>query len=353
MKRFTIGAILLAILVQASYSSIPSYDNEPSSKFMKRWLLCGPFPNPKEVYDRQEKGKPGYYWDYLQAHGGEDAFEIQAGQTESFNNQSQSWFEYESETESVYLDKVVSNDNFVLAYAYCELQVKEDTPCLFAMGSNDGARVWLNGEEILNAPERRGIQIDGNLIPVVLRQGRNTLLVKIAETENLWGFTCRFIPFSVDALGKENPLFSVKNNKEGKAILHYTGSKSLMGTIIKSVQWEAYASPGSAQPLLSVSWNGERETMIAVDSESYREYCLKIVVTWINGSQQTVTLPFTAGKKTEYCLFQQGKTDYSIVLGENSSDSEKWAAQELQHWLKEISGADFPHPQRCGIANAE
>jgi hypothetical protein len=39
------------------------------------------------------------------------------------------------------------------------------------------------------------------------------------------------------------------------------------------------------------------------------------------------------------------------VLGEDASDSERWAAGELQQWLKEISGADFmiqsgDHPKK-------
>lgn len=342
MKRLSLFAILLSFLIANSHAGIPIAANEPSSAFLQRWLLCGPFPNPEEAYDKQDKERSGFYKDYLKAHGGETALEIQAGQAETFENASRPWIEYESEADSVYLDTVISNDPFVLAYAYCEIQSTQETPCIFAIGSNDGARVWLNGEEILDVPERRKIQIDDNAIPVVLRQGRNTLLLKIAETETLWGFTCRFLPFSLDSLGMEKSLFTVKNDRDGKAILNYTGSKSLIGKIMKGVQWDAYDSTCSGPSLLSGSWNGERETEIAVDASRYQEYCLKLAVTWINGAQQAVTLPFSAGKRIEYSLFQNGKTDYSIVLGEKASDSEQWAAKELQHWLKEVSGAEFP-----------
>lgn len=341
MKRTYLCAMLVSLLVASSYAGIPIAANQPSSLCLRSWLLCGPFPNPKEPYDKQDKQNSGFYQDYLKAHGGETALEIQAGQTEPFENASIPWIAYESEADSIYLDKVISQDPYVLAYAYCEIRSDKETPCLFAAGSNDGARVWLNGEEILDVPERRGLQADDNLIPVVLRQGRNTLLLKIAETENLWGFTCRFLPFSVDSQGAEQPLFAVKNTREGKAIVKYTGSKSLIGKIMKSVRWDVYASPGAEQPLSSQTWNGDVETEISVDTASYREYCLKIKVEWINGAQQTIVLPFTAGKRIEYTLFQRGLTDYRIVLGDNASESEKWAAQELRHWLKEICGADF------------
>jgi|WetSurMetagenome_2_1015567.scaffolds.fasta_scaffold10576_2 hypothetical protein len=44
----------------------------------------------------------------------------------------------------------------------------------------------------------------------------------------------------------------------------------------------------------------------------------------------------------EYILFADLKTDYRIALDGNASESEKWAAYELQHWLDEISGIYFP-----------
>lgn len=46
-------------------------------------------------------------------------------------------------------------------------------------------------------------------------------------------------------------------------------------------------------------------------------------------------------KQNEYILFSDMKTNYRIVLDEKASESEQWAAIELQHWLNEISGAYF------------
>lgn len=46
--------------------------------------------------------------------------------------------------------------------------------------------------------------------------------------------------------------------------------------------------------------------------------------------------------KTKNVLFFDTKTNYSIAVETNASESEKWAAQELQHWLQEISQAYFP-----------
>jgi hypothetical protein len=53
-------------------------------------------------------------------------------------------------------------------------------------------------------------------------------------------------------------------------------------------------------------------------------------------------IDFTAGKRVEFALFSNGKSDYRISLAANASESEKWAAKELQHWLMEISGVELP-----------
>lgn len=43
-----------------------------------------------------------------------------------------------------------------------------------------------------------------------------------------------------------------------------------------------------------------------------------------------------------HTLFKSGKTDYVILISNNASVSEMYAASELQYWLKEISGITFP-----------
>ena len=42
-------------------------------------------------------------------------------------------------------------------------------------------------------------------------------------------------------------------------------------------------------------------------------------------------------------LFANGKTDYSIVLPANATVSERTAAKELQHYIRQISGAVVGH----------
>lgn len=41
-------------------------------------------------------------------------------------------------------------------------------------------------------------------------------------------------------------------------------------------------------------------------------------------------------------LFQNGKSEYSIVFSDEASETERYAAQELQHWIAEVSGVELP-----------
>ena len=43
-----------------------------------------------------------------------------------------------------------------------------------------------------------------------------------------------------------------------------------------------------------------------------------------------------------YILISGKKSVYRIAIDPNASESEKWAARELQHWLREIAGAELP-----------
>ncbi len=67
-----------------------------------------------------------------------------------------------------------------------------------------------------------------------------------------------------------------------------------------------------------------------------------MVVGLQDGNTWSKEIPFPAGKRIEHVLFEKGKTDYSLIIGAEASESEQWAVMELQHWLKEASGATFP-----------
>jgi len=82
------------------------------------------------------------------------------------------------------------NDNAV-AYAFTEIHVKKARAAVLKMGSDDGIRCWLNGQLVHTAFEPRGVTVDEDEVSVQLREGRNTLLVKVCEIGGGWAFCVR------------------------------------------------------------------------------------------------------------------------------------------------------------------
>jgi hypothetical protein len=113
-------------------------------------------------------------------------------------------------------------------------------------------------------------------------------------------------------------------------------------TVASKVTLEAAPKSSPKEAIWSGDWSGAKETVIDLPKDQYADYLLRVKLTLKEGGEQTMEIPFTAGKREEHVLFADGKTEYTIVVPDTAKDSEKWAAQELQRMLKEVSGAEFP-----------
>src|SRR5690606_19323832 len=96
------------------------------------------------------------------------------------------------------------------------------------------------------------------------------------------------------------------------------------------------------QPVWSGASTPSVAARIPLPHQNYQTYKASYAVTLMSGEPLRYQGQVEAGLKREYVLFSDGKTRYSIALDTAASASEKWAAKELQHWLKEVSGAEFP-----------
>jgi len=75
-----------------------------------------------------------------------------------------------------------------VAYAYTLLHAPRDMKATLAIGSDDGAAVWLNGEEVHRNAIGRPYTSREDRVPVQLRAGINPLLVKINQGGGDWAF---------------------------------------------------------------------------------------------------------------------------------------------------------------------
>lgn len=77
------------------------------------------------------------------------------------------------------------------AFALTEITSDKEQQVQLLTGSDDGLRVWLNGQLVLTKNTMRGATPDDDTTPITLKAGRNTLLLEVLNGSEDWGFFAR------------------------------------------------------------------------------------------------------------------------------------------------------------------
>jgi len=77
------------------------------------------------------------------------------------------------------------------AVAVCRVSVPEPVKAVLRCGSDDGIKVWVNGQPVFEKDCDRGMLPDQDLIPVMLQAGENRLTLVITQRAGGWGFQAR------------------------------------------------------------------------------------------------------------------------------------------------------------------
>lgn len=80
-----------------------------------------------------------------------------------------------------------------VAYARTWVHTATEQPAMMELGSDDGAKVWLNQQLVHSNNIARPLQPGSDKVPVVLRAGWNSLLVKVTQNNLGWEFCIRFL----------------------------------------------------------------------------------------------------------------------------------------------------------------
>ncbi len=89
------------------------------------------------------------------------------------------------------LTKVVGGENRV-AYLRTTVESPEEREVLLELGSDDGVKVWLNGEQIHALNKGRGVVPGEDKVKTKLKAGKNLLLLKVNQGGGGWGACARF-----------------------------------------------------------------------------------------------------------------------------------------------------------------
>lgn len=338
MKRLVNIVVIFFLLLSGIQSN--AQENKLSvGEWIKNWYLAGPFPLTES--SDETRHLPDFDTDFLQKNGGEKSLVVKNGQAIQFKGGSAQWIKYDGQDSLVNLDEIISKKSFVAAYAYTEIVAERDGLSLLAIGSNDGGRLWFNGEQVWDYPEARGFSPDDDFIPVAVKKGLNTILLKIEERGNRWEFGARFLPFNSNEFVNSTDLFQVNTDGDGTPVLRFLQMESVSQNLFKTVQLEII-NQNNKNTVWKGVWNAKKAMVLPVENVEFEKYGLKIAATLTDGTIWANEINFASGTPKTHVLFANGKTDYSIVVGTESWESEHWAAEELQRCLFEISGVEFP-----------
>ncbi len=341
MNRTSFLVIVVVLFLQATtYAQKVLPQPVIPGQWIRSWLLCGPILLKDDVSGNWGH-LPGFNTDYLTKAGGELHPTIKAGDVVKFTNGSAKWQLYHSPDSIIDLVKTLSKDAPALAYAYTEIQSDESKVWFMNVGSNDGCEIKVNGLSVWDYPLPRGLFIDDDVIPVLLKKGKNMILIKIEQRGNKWGFCVRFQPFSTAQLAERGEhLLRITTQENGEAVVASSFAKPVLQQLVQDITVEI--TDFHKKPVLKEQWAIDFPGKINLKSDDYQPYNGSIETRLKSGEVLRDKFSFFAGTRKDYVLFSNGQSAYRIALSRQASESEQWAAKELQHWIKEVSGVELP-----------
>jgi CubicO group peptidase (beta-lactamase class C family) len=259
---------------------LPRHAGFDPKGLIHEWTVLGPFPNPEQGGKRL-----GIDVDCLGSLGGEARAEFAAGLTLSSADGVEAPLpasKIEAPDGHVDFERAIGKLDHRLAYALAHLNSDRDQEIRFYLGSDDGAKVWVNGRQVLRVvtPGRPLIPGQDRFV-APLHAGSNRVLVKVEDGTGDWGFVLQAFD---DAAYQAN-----------QRPIDIT--KALMsGTIHPKGKWDYMFS---AESFPEIGWKfeeGATEDPNAIPDLNVR---------WFNARLEEETTPSGPGR---YMAYAQGRT---------------------------------------------
>ncbi len=148
--------------------------------YITNWWIIGPFPKEKDTLSdgafgqRQPVSFDGTY--------------------KGLNDQPVRWTQVTGPTAHLDFTQLIEPHDIVgAAYALTFLYSDRDRDVSIAVGSNDGMRVWVNGEQVYEDGGPHKAIPDQDIVPIHLHAGRNALLCRVHQLGAGWGLYVRLL----------------------------------------------------------------------------------------------------------------------------------------------------------------
>jgi len=146
--------------------------------FITNWWIIGPFPNEnKEAWDKH------YFPEQ----------EIALDKQYDLDGQKLAWQFYRASglEGMVPLDQILNPSDNKAAYLYARVTSPQAQPVRLMVGSDDGVKVWVNGELVFANNADRGVTVDEDAFDAQLKQGANDVLLEVLNGGADWGAVVR------------------------------------------------------------------------------------------------------------------------------------------------------------------
>jgi hypothetical protein len=143
------------------------------------WMIIGPFLNNKGFEGHHTKYPPEKEINFTAKYDGVNGLV--------------KWMEHKQQETfaTVDLKKLYTPNEFVCAYALCYVTSPTNQEVQIRLGSNDSAKLWLDGNLIYDYASEGTAILDRDIIQTTLPEGTTPILLKICNGELDWGFVFR------------------------------------------------------------------------------------------------------------------------------------------------------------------
>jgi hypothetical protein len=201
--RHALRSILLSLSVSALFLWVApaarAADAKPDEEgFVRDWLMLAPFSigegTAQDELDKKQLGDEG-------------AIKPKEGDKQKVGDKEQAWKAVRAKDYYLDLNETLKTDNedvlgYLVAYIVCD---KEMADLTLLIGSNDQAKVFVNGKELVKFDQTRTIEKDSDKAEkVTLNKGVNTVVFKVLNEKQNWQACLRF------------------KDKDGKAVTGFT-----------------------------------------------------------------------------------------------------------------------------------
>lgn len=261
--------------------------------FVKDWLVLGAFDNStSDTQFADGSYHVGFSTDYLVSIGGEanarftTETEVEVG-GESFRVRKAK----AGGQNIINLDTMFEKVDNKVAYAFCYLNSDKDQTARFYLSSDDGAKVWVNGDLVHKNYVARGIGYRQDSFEAELVKGLNPIMVKVDDRVRDWGFVLE----AFDEKGSADILAAERRRRD----FH----EFLSASVIPKVgnPWDATFVPGKFP---KVDW--DRPYLVEKVAGKF-----ELKTRWFDGELNEVKKPESPGR---YAFYVEGVTPKGVKI---------------------------------------